>query len=96
MRKAYVLLYSNATGGRDAIRAWANSEPMIIHWRYDMPHSMYLISENSAAELAQSLGAFLKRKGRCLIAEVGDNRQGWLPRETWDLLRYKRRKRSKT
>lgn len=96
MRKAYILLYSNATGGREAIRAWANSEPMLLHWRYDMPHSMYLISENSASELAKSLGASLKSKGRFLIAEISDNRQGWLPRETWDLLRNKKRKGSKT
>lgn len=92
MRKAYILLYSEATGGRDTIREWCNREPKILHWRYDMPYSFYLISEADAADLAESLGNHLQKKGRFLIVEASENRQGWLPSETWYLLRNKRRK----
>jgi len=91
MRKAYLLTYSDATGGRTHIRAWCDAEPMVIHWRYDMPHSFYLISEATAAELAASLKEHVAKKGRFLITEVSDNRQGWLPKETWQLLKNKRR-----
>jgi hypothetical protein len=92
VRKAYLLVYSDATGGREMMRNWVNQESAVLHWRYDMPHSFYLISEASAADLAQSLTKFLGRKGRFLIVEVNDNRQGWLPSETWHLLRNKSRK----
>jgi hypothetical protein len=91
MRKAYLLVYSDATGGREALRSWANRESAVIHWRYDMPHSMYLISESTAADLAKSLTLAVGRRGRFLITEISDNRQGFLPRETWELLRKKSR-----
>ncbi len=89
MRKAYLLIYSDGTGGRDVMRNWVNQEPAVLHWRYDMPHSFYLISEASAADLAKSLTNFVGKKGRFMIVEVSDNRQGWLPAETWYLLRNK-------
>ena len=91
MRKAYVLIYSDATGGRETIRAWANQEPMLLHWRYDMPHSFYLISEHDASDLAKSLRNFTGNRGRFLIVEAGENRQGWLPKETWYLLNNKKK-----
>lgn len=92
MRKAYLLVFSDSTGGRPVIRAWASGEKKaVLHWRYDMPHSMYLISEKSAADLAASLTRRLGRKGRFLITEITDNRQGLLPKDTWNLLREKRR-----
>jgi hypothetical protein len=92
MRKAYLFIYSDATGGRDAIRAWANNEPAVLHWRFDMPHSFYIISEQEASELAASFTNFNGKKGRFLIVEAGENRQGLLPKETWYLLRHKKQK----
>lgn len=94
MRKAYILIYSDATGGREAVRAWVNSEPAVIHWRFDMPHSFYVISENSASELYNSFVSFNGKRGRFLIMEASDNRQGLLPNETWYLLKNKKRKPS--
>lgn len=92
MRKAYIFIYSDATGGREAVKLWLNKEPMVIHWRYDMPHSFYLISENSASDLSTSFLNFNGKKGRFLIVEAGENRQGLLPNETWYLLRNKKQK----
>ncbi len=92
MRRAYILVYSESTGGHETIRAWANKESKVLHWRYDMPNSLYLISETGANELARSLRAFTGDRGRFLIMEASDNRQGWLPSETWHLLRHKEHK----
>jgi len=91
MRKAYLLIFSDAIGGKPAIREWLNAENAVIHWRTDLPNAFYVISEASASELSQSLLNHIGKKGRYLIAEVGDNRQGLLPKETWYLLRNKRR-----
>lgn len=92
MRKAYIFIFSDGTGGRETVKAWANREPAVLHWRYDMPHSFYLISEQDAAELSTSFINFNGKKGRFLIIEAGDNRQGLLPNETWYLLRNKQQK----
>lgn len=94
MKKAYIFIYSEATGGREAIRAWANNESAVIHWRYDMPHSLYLVSELSASELYDSFVNFNGKKGRFLIIEASTNRQGLLPNETWYLLKNKQKKPS--
>jgi len=91
MRKAYLLLFSDATGGKQVIREWLNREGAVIHWRTDMPNSFYLISEATANELSQSLMNRIGKKGRHLVTEITDNRQGMLPKETWHLLRHKRR-----
>ena len=89
MKKAYVLLYSDAVGGREALREWLRKKTRVLDWRCDLPHAFYLVSECSAATLARSLGAFLKRRVRFLIMEASENRQGWLPAETWEMLRGK-------
>lgn len=94
MRKAYLLLFSDATGGKVAIREWLNAEHLVLHWRTDLPNMFYVISEASANDLSQSLLSHIGGKGRFLIAEVGENRQGLLPKQTWYLLRNKRRQPS--
>jgi len=91
MRAAYILIYSDETGSRESIKAWADSEEMVKIWRYDLPNTFYLISENSAQELSDSLGVHLGGRGRYLIVEAGENRQGRLPKETWFLLRNKKK-----
>lgn len=90
MKFVYLFIFSDATGGREAIRAWANSEPLVLHWRYDLPNSFYIVSEATADELSKSFINFNGKKGRFLIVEAGDNRQGLLPKETWYLLRNKK------
>lgn len=88
MKKAYVLLYSDGVG-RETVREWLRKETRVVHWRCDLPHAFYLVAECSAAVLARSLGAALKRRARFLIMEASENRQGWLPKETWEMLRGK-------
>ena len=90
MRRAYLLIYSDGVGDREAVRAWANEEPAVLHWRYDMPHAFYIISEQSAAYLSESFKMRNGKKGRFLFVEASDNRQGRLPAETWYLLRHMR------
>ncbi len=91
MKKAYLLIYSSELGTREDVKSWANALP-VITWRYDLPNTFYLISEASASELYESLIAKLGKKGRFLIIEAGENRQGLLPPNTWHLLRMKTHK----
>ena len=55
-----------------------------------MPHAFYIISEKDAAFLSASFTTWNGQKGRFLIVEASDNRQGRLPRGTWYLLHNKR------
>ena len=88
-RQAYLLVYNDEVGTREQIRDFIDGVAEILNWRYDMPHAFYVVSECSADELADILLDFTDERGRFLIAEVTDNKQGWLPRRTWEMLNNK-------
>lgn len=88
MRRAYVLVYS-ADWTKDQVRTYIDSLREIINWRTDLPNSFYLVSEKSADELATLFRSFTKDKGLFLISEVSANKQGWLPKDSWDMMNNK-------
>lgn len=90
MRKAYLLVYSSRLGSRAEVTEWLNAMPKVINWRFDMPNCYYLISESSATELSVRLREIAGKDGRFLVSEITSNKSGWLPKETWNLIRNKR------
>lgn len=86
MNRAYLLIYSDKLGTREKIRDFLDGRPEILHWRYDLPFTFYLISKLSAEELYKIVQAFNRKRGLFLISEVGQNTQGWLPQKAWMLL----------
>jgi hypothetical protein len=92
MRKAYLLVYNDALGTRGLVKAWADTSKTVITWRFDLPNCFYLISEASAAELSEELTSEFGTRGRWIVTEISDNRQGRLPPESWYLIRHKKGK----
>ncbi|MDE0272167.1 MAG: hypothetical protein OXP11_13260 [Gammaproteobacteria bacterium] len=86
MRRAYLFIYSPDVGTRDEVKDFIDACPEIVHWRYDLPNAFYLISDASAVELYTTIQRFNAKRGRFLICEAGENKQGWLPKKTWTLL----------
>ncbi len=91
MRKSYLLVYSNSLGTRDQVKNCLSSIKEVLTWRFDMPNSFYIISENSADEIARSIRNTLG-KGRFILTEISSNKQGWLPSESWYLINNKKHK----
>ena len=92
MKKAYLFIFG-PPATRQSVKAVLDKIPEIIHWRYDMPNVFYIISENSARLIAESYRSRRTDTGRFLVAEInGENKQGWLPNETWYLLNKKEHK----
>lgn len=89
MRRAYLMVYSDALGTRDQVKACLDALPEIITWRYDLPHSFYLISEEESATTLADLITMKMGKGRFIISEIGSNKQGWLPDKTWYFINKK-------
>jgi hypothetical protein len=96
VRHTYLPIHDIILGTRFRVKMWADKSPLIITWRYDLPFCMYLVSESTAGELCQDLENVFGKRGRYLITEVSENRQGRLPAESWYLMRHKRRKPKKT
>jgi hypothetical protein len=91
VKKAYILVYSDVLGDRDLVKSWASASEVVHTWRFDLPNCFYLISEHTAQEIANDLHTSLGT-GRFIIAELNDNRHGWLPSDTWYFLRHKKSK----
>jgi hypothetical protein len=89
MKKVYLMVYGDTTGTRETIKTWANESALVLTWRIDMPHSIYLVSESTASELSADLAKKTNNSRRFLIVEISDNRQGWLPTDTWYFLKNK-------
>jgi len=90
MRKAYLFVYGDI-GTREEVKAHLDGIPEILDWRYEMPNCFYLISEESADALARKIRKSTGERGRFIVSEITQNKQGWLPKDTWTLLNTKRR-----
>ena len=86
MKRTYLLIYSDKLGTREEIREFLDKRSEILNWRYDLPHTFYLVSDLSAEELYEVIQSHNQERGFFLIGEVGQNTQGWLPAESWVLL----------
>ncbi|PVZ87919.1 hypothetical protein C9426_09985 [Serratia sp. S1B] len=92
MKKIYLLVFSELVGGAEVVKKWLNSEQKVLVWRTDIANCFYIVSEASANELTNSFIRANGKKGRYIITEITDNRQGLLTDESWYLLKNKRLK----
>lgn len=90
MKKAYLLVYSDSLGSRNAVKECLSAIESVITWRYDMPNCFYIISERTAAEIYIEIKGYLGN-GRFLITEISDNRQGRLTRDSWNFIKFKKK-----
>ena len=93
MRKAYLLVYSSTLGTRDEVKSYLTSIPQIKTWRYEMPYSFFLISEEDANTLVKLIKTASAAKGedtRFFITEIPEtNRQGWITPSSWYFIKNK-------
>ena len=94
MRRAFLLAYSDAKISRKQITDFLNESSIIITWRYDMPNSYYIISEESASVISTELRTKIT-PFRHILVELDNNYSGWLPKESWYLIQNKRLKPKK-
>ncbi len=90
MRKAYVLVFNTQYAPREKITEALDKCPTVLTWRYDLSNGIYIISENSAQEIANEIESHLgSGPGRYLVLEYTGNSQGRLTEESWYLLNNK-------
>jgi hypothetical protein len=92
MKKVYLFIYNDETGTREELKAIISIMNTVLTWRFDMPHSFYIISENSAIELYDEFTKAHGIKGRYMFIECTDNKQGQMLPDTWYLLNNKQLK----
>lgn len=88
MRRIYLFVYSDLMGDREAMIKLVDSIPQILDWRYDMPNSFYIISEEMSDTLSDLIYSNCSGSHiRFIISEVPNNRQGFLPGKTWEFIK---------
>lgn len=92
MRKVYLFIFNDETGTREELKDTLNSMSTVVTWRYDIPHSFYVISENTAIELSDEFLKSRDTKGRFMFIECTENSQGRMLNDTWYFLNYKKPK----
>lgn len=92
MRTAYLFIYDNNVGSRETIRGIIDSMLRVYTWRFDIPHSFYIISDYSAQDLYDEFVSKNGTKGRFMFVEASSNRQGQMLPDTWFLLTNNRHK----
>ena len=92
MDKVYLFIFDNNVGTREEIIDVLNTMQLVTNWRYDIPHTFYVISAYSAQELYDEFIANNGVKGRFMFMEAADNRQGQMLSDTWYLLTNKSHK----
>ena len=86
--KAYLFVYDDNCGNREQVKAGLNTIQGLAGWRYDLPSSFYLLSPESAKELAERLREAFP-EGLFVVSEVGSNVWGWLSKQSWHLIENK-------
>lgn len=87
---AYLLAFDDELGTREEIRKFLDShEDVFQNWQSVLPNSFFIVSDKSATEMTDVLHK-LRRKnggGRFLVVDLDTDRNGWLPKKTWDFIR---------
>lgn len=89
MRKSYIFIYNDEVGTREEVKNIIDSMKKIAIWRFDIPHSFYVISDYTAKELYDEFVQKNGTKGRFMFMETNANRQGQMLSDTWYLLTNK-------
>lgn len=92
MRKVYLFIFNDEVGTREELKGFLNIMSTVITWRYDIPHSFYVISENTAAELYDEFVELNGTKGRFMFVECTENSQGQMLKDSWYFFNNKKQR----
>lgn len=92
MTWAYLIIFNEKVGARKEVQQFLDAIPEITYWYGCMPHAIFCTSTLSAGELSEK---FKERYGtddgqRFFITEVHSDRQGWMPKQVWHMLKNPR------
>ena len=86
--KTFGLFFTPGLGPGDAIKAMLDANSDVIYWYSCLPFAIFLTSEKTAEELTDWLLAATNKRGRFIFIDLsGTEKNGWLPKDAWALMR---------
>ncbi len=83
----YLLLFNGETWSSEKVKRFLDSRQEIEYWFRCLPNSFFLVSSLSATELTKLIRRESRHRGRFLILDTDTDRNGWLPKPAWDLMK---------
>jgi hypothetical protein len=87
---SYLLVHSARFGEPDDVRDMLDADAKILNWVRVAPYAFLIVSRLSATSLADRFRDQHLREGHFLLLDTATDRNGWLPRDTWRLMRNPR------
>jgi len=89
MAKSFVIVFNSKLGARKELADFLNALPYVTYWYGCLPFCLFVTANATANDLFKSINEhFSARAGkRIIITEVGEDRQGWLPKKAWRVLK---------
>jgi hypothetical protein len=84
----YLLVFDDKVGSHEKVRRFIDSRPEIVNWLSYFSNSFLIVSAKTANELTEIFLKLTKKSGRFLIVDTHTDRNGWLPKEAWELMRH--------
>lgn len=90
MKKPYLIIYNDKfSPKRKPVTDYLDTLPEVTYWYACMSHSIFAISTIDAQTLSDKLkknfgvspGVYL------MVLEIGADRQGWMPKQVWHMIR---------
>jgi hypothetical protein len=89
MSWAYLIIFNEKVGTRKEVQAFIDTIPEITYWYGCVPQSIFCISSLTAGQLSDKLKDRYGTSGgqRFFVTEVHQDRQGWMPKQVWHMLK---------
>jgi hypothetical protein len=89
MKWAYLLVFNSRMGTRGDVTSFLDADPNVTYWYACLPSSVFLISTDTAGVISERLREHFgdKRGYRFFITEVSSDRNGWVPKQVWHMLK---------
>jgi hypothetical protein len=86
---AYLLIFNDAVGARKEVQEFLDTLSEVTYWYGCMPNSVFLTATVPAGTISDKIQArFGTGSGqRFFLTEVHPDRQGWMPKAVWHLLK---------
>jgi hypothetical protein len=82
----YIIVLGSDIGSRIDVQQYLDTIEEIEYWFSSLPNCIFCVSSLDAHQIADKMKDYFGRK-QFLVMECHPNRQGWLPRRAWEMMR---------
>jgi hypothetical protein len=86
---AYLIVFNEKLGTRKEVQEFLDTLPEVTYWYGCLPYSVFLTATVSAKAISEKINErFGTESGqRHFITEISSDRQGWMPKKVWHLVK---------